>query len=264
MIDAEIERRMSKRLKDQDELKVVEGVLDPITLKELYRLSNKGLFKALHGVVSSGKEANVYRGETEDGKSVAVKVYRVATAQREYMLEYLLGDPRYTRVPRQSKTIVPIWAMKEFRNLKLYSDAGIRVPKPIEVERNVLVMEFIGDAVNGVAAPLLRHVHLEEPELVYEQILRFLIDAYRKAGLVHADLSEYNIMWYGGPVFIDVAQAVLRSHNNALQYLFRDIKNITNYFRKLGVETEEPTEILDMIVNPGETSDVDPRDNTSS
>jgi RIO kinase 1 len=75
---------------------------------------------------------------------------------------------------------------------------------------------------------------------------------YTKAGLVHADLSEYNILWLGKPVYIDVSQSVLISHENAKKYLFRDIQNITNYFTKLGVDTEDPEVIARHIVTVGE------------
>jgi len=75
---------------------------------------------------------------------------------------------------------------------------------------------------------------------------------YTKAGLVHADLSEYNILWSDGPVFIDVSQAVLLGHDNAKKYLFRDIQNIIHFFNKLGVETEKPEVIARYIVAAGE------------
>jgi RIO kinase 1 len=254
-IESEIDNRRMKRRRDQDELKVVEGVIDPPTLKVLYRLLNRGVLKTLHGVVSAGKEANVYRGEDGQGESVAVKIYRMSTAERDYMLEYIAGDPRFGSVPRKTRQLIPKWALKEFRNLKLYYEAGVRVPRPIEIDRNVLVMEFIGDRKEGVAAPLLRSVKLEHPDDTFNEIVWMIEEGYTKARLVHADLSEYNIMWYDGPVIIDVSQSVLISHNSAGRYLFRDIQNITKYFRNLGVETEEPSVIATHIISSGEHTD---------
>ena len=249
---SELDRRKMKRRKDSDEFKVVEGVIDPPTLKALYKLLNKGAIKVLHGVISTGKEANVYRGEDSDGNPVAVKIYRVSTAETDFMLEYIVGDPRFKRIKRGSRSLIPQWATKEYKNLMRYNDAGIRVPKPIDIERNVLVMEFIGDTKSNLPAPLIKNVEIPSPVKTFNEIIRMIETGYTKAGLVHADLSEYNILWLRKPVFIDVSQAVLIAHENAKKYLFRDIQNITNYFTKLGVDTEEPEVIARHIVTVGE------------
>jgi RIO kinase 1 len=113
-------------------------------------------------------------------------------------------------------------------------------------------MEFIGDKKSGLPAPLLRNIEIPAPVKTFNEIIRMVETGYVKAGLVHADLSEYNIMWNGRPVFIDVSQSVLTGHNYALKYLFRDIQNITNYFTKLGVDTEDPVVIVEHIVAAGE------------
>jgi RIO kinase 1 len=251
-IISDLDRRKQKRRKDDDEFKVVEGVIDASTLKTLYKLLNRGTINALHGAISTGKEANVYRGEDVDGKPVAVKIYRVSTAETDFMLEYIIGDPRFKRVKRRSRSLIPQWATKEYKNLMRYSDAGIRVPKPIDIERNVLVMEFIGDIKNNLPAPLLKNVEIPSPVKTFNEIIRMIETGYTKAGLVHADLSEYNILWMKKPVFIDVSQAVLIAHDNAKKYLFRDIQNIINYFTKLGVDTEDPEVIARHIVKAGE------------
>ncbi len=254
-IELETERRRTKRRRDVDDLKVVEGVIDPPTMKVLYKLLNRGILRTVHGVVNAGKEANVYRGEDAQGDSVAIKIFRMSTAESDYMLEYMVGDPRFGRVPHRSRLLIPRWALKEYRNLSLLHGAGIRVPRPIAIERNVLVMEFIGDAKTGLPAPLLRSVKLESPDDVFNEIMWMIEQSYVKAGLVHADLSEYNIMWYNGPVIIDVSQAVLKSHEHAKPYLLRDIQNITNYFVRLGVETEDPSIIAAHIISSGEDAD---------
>ena len=251
-IISELDRRKQKRRKDDDEFKVVEGVIDPPTLKTLYKLLNRGTIRALHGAISTGKEANVYRGEDAEGKPVAVKIYRVSTAETDFMLEYIIGDPRFKRVRRRSRSLIPQWATKEYKNLMRYHDAGVRVPRPIDLERNVLVMEFIGDTKSNLPAPLLKNIEIPSPVKTFNEIIRMIETGYTKAGLVHADLSEYNILWLKKPVFIDVSQAVLIGHDNAKKYLFRDIQNITNYFTKLGVETAEPEVIAKHIVTVGE------------
>ncbi|MFW9962338.1 MAG: serine protein kinase RIO [Candidatus Sifarchaeia archaeon] len=251
-IISELDRRKQKRRKDDDEFKVVEGVIDAPTLKILYKLLNRGTLSALHGAISTGKEANVYRGEDADGKSVAVKIFRVSTAETDFMLEYIIGDPRFKNVKRRSRSLIPQWATKEYKNLMRYHEAGVRVPKPIDIERNVLVMEFIGDKKTNLPAPLLKNIEIPSPVKTFNEIIRMIEKGYTKAGLVHADLSEYNILWLRKPVFIDVSQAVLTVHEYAKKYLFRDIQNITNYFTKLGVDTEDPEVIAKYIVTVGE------------
>ncbi|MGQ4910975.1 MAG: serine protein kinase RIO [Candidatus Thorarchaeota archaeon] len=251
-IISELDRRKMKRRKDADEFKVVEGVIDPPTLKILYKLLNRGTIRALHGAISTGKEANVYRGEDKDGKPVAVKIYRVSTAETDYMLEYIVGDPRFKKVSRRSRSLIPQWATKEFKNLRRYHEAGVLVPKPLDLERNVLVMEFIGDEKNNLPAPLLKHAAIGRPVSTFNRIIDMIEKSYKEAKLVHADLSEYNILWTGKPVFIDVSQAVLIAHPRAKDYLYRDIQNIINYFRRLGVESEDPVVIARHIIDSGE------------
>ncbi len=251
LIESELEKRRMRR-RDDDEFKVVEGVIDPPTLKAVYKLLNRGTIRALHGAISTGKEASVYRGEDADGCSVAVKIYRVTTAESDFMLEYIVGDPRFRKVRRRSRALIPQWAMKEYKNLQRYHSAGIRVPRPIDIQRNVLVMEYIGDVDSGLPAPLLKDVEIPSPADVFNEIMEMTERGYRDAGLVHADLSEYNILWMESPIFIDVSQAVLKAHANAVKYLYRDIQNITRFFRKLGVETEDPKVITKHIISAGE------------
>ncbi|UCE11590.1 MAG: serine protein kinase RIO [Candidatus Thorarchaeota archaeon] len=248
-IDSELDRRKTKRRRDDDEFKVVEGVIDPPTLKILYKLLNRGTIKALHGAISTGKEANVYRGEDVEGNSVAVKIYRMSTAETDFMFEYIVGDPRFRNVRRKSRTLIPKWALKEYKNLKRYHEASVKVPAPIDIERNVLVMEFIGDHQTGLPAPLIRNIKIPSPVDIFNEIIEMIENSFTKAGLVHADLSEFNILWHDGPVFIDVSQAVLTGHDNAKRYLFRDIQNITQYFQKLDVETEDPEVITKHILS---------------
>ena len=113
-------------------------------------------------------------------------------------------------------------------------------------------MEFIGDTKQSLPAPLMKNVDIPSPVKTFNKIIGMIQKGYTKAGLVHADLSEYNILWMDGPVFIDVSQAVLLAHDYAKKYLLRDIQNIVSFFKKLGVETEEPEEIARYIITAGE------------
>ena len=91
-----------------------------------------------------------------------------------------------------------------------------------------------------------------DPVGTFDQIIEMIELGYRKAGLVHADLSEFNILWLDHPIIIDVSQAVLKEHHNASRYLYRDIQNVCKYFKKLGVETTDPKEITKHILSSGE------------
>jgi RIO kinase 1 len=102
-------------------------------------------------------------------------------------------------------------------------------------------MRFIGE--NGVSAPLLREVSLENPQRTYRQLLAQVRKLYKKAEIVHADLSEYNIMlWKGKTILFDFSQAVLLKHPMAGTFLRRDLENIDNYFKRLGVDVQSVEE----------------------
>jgi len=151
------------------------------------------------------------------------------------MIPYIEGDRRFAKVKKDTRSLVFAWTQKEFTNLNQAFAAGVNVPKPIAVRQNVLIMEFIGE--NGVSAPLLREAEIKKPQQIYERLLVNIKRLYRKAGLVHADLSEYNVMiWKNKPVLFDVSQAVLREHPMAEQFLRRDLNNINYYFKRLDVE----------------------------
>jgi RIO kinase 1 len=103
------------------------------------------------------------------------------------------------------------------------------------VEKNVLVMEFIGR--NGIRAPLLKETTLKDPKRIFRLLLTYLRRLYHKGGLVHADLSEYNIMvWKERPVIFDVAQAVLIEHPMADSFLRRDLENLHKYFKRVNLD----------------------------
>ena len=146
------------------------------------------------------------------------------------MKQYILGDPRFKRVRKKTHDLVYTWAEKEFKNLKRASSAGVRVPNPIHVKKNILVMEFIGDG--DIPAPRLKDSPPENPQLLFNKIYSYMKKLYQKARLVHADLSEYNILMYNGPVIIDISQAVTLEHPNTEDLLLRDIQNILKYFKQ--------------------------------
>ena len=115
------------------------------TLKHSTNWPIKGYINLLNGAISTGKEANVFKGIDKDDKFVAVKIYRVTTSDFKKMQNYIQGDPRFKVNTTNKRQIIHAWVNKEFRNLKRASESGVRVPQPIVAKNNVLVMEFIGD-----------------------------------------------------------------------------------------------------------------------
>ena len=188
--------------------------------------------------MSSGKEAKVYWAKNRDGEDLAVKIYLTMTAEfRKGILKYIMGDRRFERIPLGDiRRLIYEWTRKEFRNLRKMYNNNVNVPKPIAYRGNVLVMQFIGE--NGVRAPLLHELDPSpaEAENYYKQILDNLARIVCAARLVHADLSEYNIMIWDDKVYIiDVSQAVSHDHPLAEEFLRRDLENLYRYFGRLGV-----------------------------
>jgi RIO kinase 1 len=231
-----VEKRDKMLVHDfSNERATVEEVFDQATRMVVYQLLNSGILYEVHGVVNAGKEARVYWGKNKEGKELAVKIYLTTSAEfKKGMLKYIEGDYRFKGVKHDTRSLIFTWAQKEFRNLEQASRAKVRVPNPIAVKNNVLVMEFIGK--NGANAPSLKEQAPSDPEKVYKVLLTYIERLYKKADLVHGDLSEYNIMmWKGKPVIFDVAQAVPSSHSMAELFLRRDLANVNRFFSRLGV-----------------------------
>lgn len=244
-----VERRDKMLIHDRtNERATVEEVFDQTTRMVVFDLMNSGLIYELNGVVSSGKEARVYWGTTREGTDLAVKIYLTSSAEfKRGMHKYIEGDPRFKDVKHDTRSLISVWAQKEFRNLGEAYAAKVRVPKPIAVKSNVVVMEFIGK--EGVSAPSLKEQPPANPEQVYKVIVTALKRLYQKAKIVHGDLSEYNIMiWKGKPVIFDVSQSVAIQHPLADFMLKRDIANVNRFFRRLDVKIISDEELYKMVV----------------
>ena len=237
-----------KRIKSVEDKRVGSEVFDTITLKTLYKLANTGNIHSLNGAISTGKEANVFKGADENDEFVAVKIYRVTTSDFKKMQNYIQGDPRFHVRMGNKRQLINTWVNKEFRNLQRADEAGVRVPKPIIAKNNVLVMEFIGDDEGNAARPMI-YSDIKDPKTLLNKIIEYMKLLYQKAGLVHGDLSSYNILIQNDePVFIDISQGMIRDHPISRELLNRDIENIIKYFRKLNVDItfeEMESEIID-------------------
>ena len=238
--DEDLKKMLSeKRIKSDADRRVGSEVFDKITLETLYKLAKQGYLNILNGAISTGKEANVFKGIDDNGNYVAVKIYRVTTSDFKKMQDYIQGDPRFNVKTSNKRQVINTWVNKEFRNLKRAYEYGIRVPKPIIAKNNILIMEFIGDE-EGNPAQLMRNVNISNPEKILEILINYVKILYNDAKLVHGDLSGFNILIKDDePVIIDISQGVVVDHPIAQQLLNRDIGNIVKDFRKLGIQISE-------------------------
>jgi len=244
-----IDYKRIKRIDQSKKRAVIESVFDERTVFHLNKILVNGPLKRIEGIISAGKEANVYLAYDLDGKEVAVKIYKIDSNTSRWMKKYIIGDPRFKKIPHNVSKIIFLWASKEFKNLKRAYKADLRVPKPLFIRNNILIMEYIG--FESIPAPVLKDIkNPKEPLNLFNEILSFIKLLYQKAKLVHGDLSEFNILYHNqSPVVIDISQAVAIQHPKAEVYLARDIKNIFQYFDKLGIEIPDPTDFYYDVLN---------------
>ncbi len=214
--------------------KTLDGVFSNSTLNALKKLSSKYCFSYLKSIVSDGKESRVFQG-VRDNELVAIKIYLVETCNFNKMRSYLQPDPRFWNLPKTKRGLVFKWVEREYRNLLKAWQAGVSVPKPLCFQSNVLVMSFIGD--EQVPAPLLKHVKLSKlkAKTFFKSLKQELLKLYN-AGMVHGDLSEYNILvWNHKPVLIDLSHATIVKNPAFKELWLRDLNNINNYFSKFSL-----------------------------
>ncbi len=235
---------MGIRIKDANNLKVSENVFDEVTLLALYKLVHKKWLTAIGGSISTGKEANVFLGDRGD-QAVAIKIYRIQSANFTTMSWYVTGDRRFSHVKKSKKELIFAWTRKEFSNLARAKEAGLPVPEPLVWDRNILIMSFLGEG--ECPFPQLRSVELEDPGAIYASVIGMIDILYKKAELVHGDLSEFNILYHDHPYLIDMGQSVTRDHPRALQFLMRDIRNMNRFFKKKGCEVKTEYEIFNAV-----------------
>lgn len=208
-------------------------VFDAGTLRTLFSLSGQGAFDDLESPIAVGKESHVFTARFGGGHR-CVKVYRLS-ANFKQMHAYMHADPRFSHIKGTKLTVIYAWAMKEYRNLLRARTAGVSVPTPYAVRKNVLVMEYF-------PAPLLLYKPPKNPRTFYND-LRMNLQKLLGAGLVHADFSEYNILNdRERPVLIDFSHAVDLQHPMAEGYFQRDVKNMVNFFSKQGLSLNEHEE----------------------
>jgi len=225
---------MHKMAADKEQFRIEHGVFDEFTKKNINKLSSQGYFQELTNYVALGKEANVYLGKKDDGSYCCVKIYRVENCNFKKMYGYIKNDPRYADLKGRRREIIFSWVQREFRNLHKAREAGVRVPTPYAVEKNVIVMELIGEPTN--LAPQIKNIAPVDPDAFIADIVEQMRLLYQKVGIVHADLSMFNILNDDEkPVIIDMSQSTAKEDTNAGEYIRRDIENIATYAKRVGV-----------------------------
>lgn len=221
------------RIKDKHDRATVEQVMDPRTRKILFKMLTQGIISVMNGCISTGKEANVYHATSKTGVDFAIKIYKTSILHFKDRDKYVTGEFRFRHGYCKSnpRKMVQTWAEKEMRNLLRLQQAGVNSPKPIMLRKHVLLMDFVGQ--EGWPAPKLKDVDLCPSKLrsLYRECIEIMWKLYNKCKLVHADLSEYNLLYCDSSiVVIDVSQSVEHDHPMALEFLRKDCTNITGKF----------------------------------
>ena len=230
------------------------------TPKRLQPLVEQGLIDTVERQLMSGKEAAVYVVRC-GGETRCAKVYKEAT-QRSFRQAVDYTENRKVKNTRQARAMAKgtrfgrqareaAWQSAEVDALYRLAAAGVRVPRPHNFCDGVLLMELVTDE-DGNAAARLNDVVLT-PELARAHHQTLLLEVVRMlgAGVVHGDLSKFNILLgEGGPVIIDLPQAVDAAGNNhACRMLLRDVANLRDYFGSFAPElltTDFGPEIWDL------------------
>jgi RIO kinase 2 len=187
-------------------------------------LVKAGIIESFGQTLGVGKEADVYDALSPDGKRIAVKFHRLGRTSF-----------RQTRRKRGYVQEHSTWlfqshlaAEKEFQAMKLVYKNGVSVPKPISQNRHVIAMGMIE------GGELSKYKEIGQPQKIIKEVLRNVRKAYLKAHVIHADLSEYNIILKpdGHILIIDWPQYVMTDHANAEELLERDLKNVLTFFSR--------------------------------
>ncbi|RME53991.1 serine protein kinase RIO [Candidatus Woesearchaeota archaeon] len=219
------------RRKSKEAWKTYKNVFDEYTLRNLFKLQAQGHFEELESPIAIGKESNVFTARTASGERVIVKIYRLETCDFLKMFQYLRSDPRFEGLRNQRRKTIFAWTKREFRNLMRAREV-VRVPAPLVFRDNILVLELIG---GSEPAPRVKDARPLDPEGFFVEVAK-MMGALWRAGLVHGDLSEFNILNDAEvPVFIDFSQSTVVQDSLAPELLERDCRNVARFFAKLGV-----------------------------
>jgi len=231
-------------------------------LSSLSSFYEQGLITDVLALVKGGKEANVYRCAAQPATGME---YLAAKVYRPRMLRNLRNDSLYRQgretlqdsgrvvKKRERRVMLAIekktnfgqlvshmsWLGYEFVTLRRLYEAGAAVPKPLAVSPNTVLMAYVGDA--GRAAPTLHEISLSPHEavVIFREVMRN-VELMLSQGLVHADLSAFNILYWQGAIYlIDFPQVIdIHINRSARSILARDLLRVCQYFQGQGVDCD--------------------------
>ncbi len=221
--------------KHPERFKTENDVFDQFTIRNLFVLSSKDRFvDGTMAPLSIGKEANVFSAESKEGGRVVIKIYRLETCDFNKMFNYISPDPRYSSLKKRPREVIFAWCQREYRNLMACREAGVNAPMPLAFLKNILVMAQVGDT----PAQKMKDDIPKNPGKFFAETVAEMKKLFHY-GYVHSDLSKFNILNLGQrPVFIDFSQMVPMNAPNAYDYLKRDVENVADFFRRLGVKID--------------------------
>jgi len=202
-----------------------------------------GVLEAFGKPLGVGKEADVYDALNPKGERIAVKFHRLGRISFRQTMRKRGYTTEHISWLFQSR----LAAEKEFQALRLLFPYKVAVPEPISQNRHVVVMGMIE------GAELAEWKEIRKPEKVLKEILRNVRKVYLKAGVIHADLSEYNVILKPDMhiLIIDWPQYVTKDHPNANELLTRDVKNILHYFKRKYMLKVKLNEALSYVTGTG-------------
>ncbi|TWW70603.1 Serine/threonine-protein kinase RIO3 [Takifugu flavidus] len=265
------EQRRSARLHEKKEHSTSEQAVDSRTRLLMYKMVNAGVLEKINGCISTGKESVIFHadgGSLEEQPvpdEVVLKVFKTTLNEFKNRYPYIKDDyrfrDRFSKLnPRkiirvggegdaQPVQVKAAGVLKLTSSTNQMKKAQIPCPEAVLLKKHILVMSFIGK--DHVPAPKLKDVLLsgEDMKNAFYQVLQMMQTLYQECNLVHADLSEYNMLWFEGKVWlIDVSQSVEPTHPHGLEFLFRDCKNVSTFFQKKDVaEAMNPYELFNAV-----------------
>ena len=223
--------------------------------------------------VKGGKEASVYMcrgGDATGSKLVTAKVYRPRVLRNlkndsvyrtgrtdlDISGNAIIKESDQNAIRRRTsygeKLRHQSWIAYEFQTLEVLHEAGADVPKPYAMEKNAILMDFIGDV--DLAAPTINAVPLDPDEArpLFERVIRN-IDLLLSKERIHGDLSAYNILYWGGDItLIDFPQVVSPEANPSAWMIFlRDVTRVCQYFQSRGVKGNARKLAVDLWTSHG-------------
>ena len=213
------------------------SAIEALALREYVR---RGLISALGAIIAKGKESDVYEAFTEEGGLLAVKFFKIGRTSFRDVARKRSLERSETKgwIARNYEA-----AKKELSSLRKLEGLTKSVPRAIAHDRSTVLLEEL----NGVK--LVERPELDNPPLILKEIIDCVRVAYTQAGMINADLSEYNILTDGRSVWlIDWPQAVRTTHPNSAALLQRDLHTVLKFFRRVYRVLLEESEVADYVV----------------